>query len=161
MPEAPAPSDDRSYPKRPFLGVSCAVWYAGKVLLVQRGRPPKQDYWALPGGLVETGETCADAACREILEETGLLITDPFFVELKEIIEPDRDGVILRHFVLAVFTVIADTDKIAATDDAKAAAWVGPDKMTDPVILAGIGDAVAKSRKVLEDQSLWDGRLRR
>ena len=136
--------DPRSYPQRPFLGVSCAVWFADKVLLVQRGRPPKQDFWALPGGLVETGERCADAACREVLEETGLSVADPLFVEFKEIIEPDAQGGILHHFVLAVFTAIADTDRVIASDDAKAAVWVQPDELNRYAILPGIEASVEK-----------------
>lgn len=135
----------RSYPDRPFLGVSCAVWRHDRVLLVQRGRPPKEDFWALPGGLVETGERCAEAVCREIQEETGLRIADPVFVEMKEIIEPDKNGTIRHHFVLAVFAAIADTDTIAAADDAKAAAWVRQQDLSNFAILAGIEESVAKS----------------
>lgn len=139
----------RSYPDRPFLGVSCAVWHRDKVLLVQRGRPPSEDAWALPGGLVETGERCADAVCREIREETSLLIADPVFVELKDIIEPDPEGAIRHHFVLAVFATIVDTDEVVAADDAKAAMWVRPDEISDHNVLRGIADSVRRSRLAL------------
>lgn len=51
------------------LGVSVAVMQDGKVLLTQR---EDFEFWALPGGGVERGETLAQAARREVLEETGL-----------------------------------------------------------------------------------------
>ena len=38
-----------------------------------RGPLAGQDYWATPGGALEPGETFADAARRELFEETGIL----------------------------------------------------------------------------------------
>jgi ADP-ribose pyrophosphatase YjhB (NUDIX family) len=51
------------------LGVHVAVIRHDEVLLVQR-----EDFevWGLPGGEIEPGETPAQAAVREVYEETGL-----------------------------------------------------------------------------------------
>ena len=45
---------------------------AGRVLLVQRARPPAMGTWTLPGGHVEPGESFESAVVREVREETGL-----------------------------------------------------------------------------------------
>lgn len=42
---------------------------AGRILLVQ---PTYKDHWDIPGGYVETGETPAQAAAREVTEELGI-----------------------------------------------------------------------------------------
>ncbi|MBC8129262.1 MAG: NUDIX domain-containing protein [Rhizobiaceae bacterium] len=78
------------------LGVSACVFRAGKVLLVERDRPPFKGLWTLPGGRVEFGERMEAAIAREVREETGFdLPSYPFFC-LHEAIS---DGV---HAVIAV-----------------------------------------------------------
>jgi ADP-ribose pyrophosphatase YjhB (NUDIX family) len=46
---------------------------ADKLLLVKQGYG--QQYWSLPGGIVEAGESIDQAAVREVKEETGLDIS--------------------------------------------------------------------------------------
>src|SRR5689334_11825671 len=46
-----------------------------EVLLIQRGKPPYQGQWALPGGKLDAQDpTLEYAACREVREEVGLTL---------------------------------------------------------------------------------------
>lgn len=47
---------------------------AGEVVLLRRGIEPGRGWWAQPGGFLEVDETVAEAAIRETLEETGLIV---------------------------------------------------------------------------------------
>jgi 8-oxo-dGTP pyrophosphatase MutT (NUDIX family) len=54
----------------PAIGADAAVFNAaGEILLIQRRDNGR---WAMPGGLVEIGQTVAEAAVRELWEEAGL-----------------------------------------------------------------------------------------
>lgn len=50
------------------------VTTAGECVLLRRGIAPGYGTWAQPGGFLEVDETVAEAAIRETLEETGLLV---------------------------------------------------------------------------------------
>jgi ADP-ribose pyrophosphatase YjhB (NUDIX family) len=47
---------------------------AGEAVLLRRGFEPGRGGWAQPGGFLEVDETVSEAAVRETLEETGLLV---------------------------------------------------------------------------------------
>jgi len=47
----------------------------GRVLLLRATLKTSRDFWVVPGGGLEPGETWEQAAHREILEETGLTIS--------------------------------------------------------------------------------------
>jgi ADP-ribose pyrophosphatase YjhB (NUDIX family) len=46
----------------------------GDVVLIRRGIEPGRGSWAQPGGFLEIDETVTEAAVRETLEETGLVV---------------------------------------------------------------------------------------
>src|SRR5882757_5612783 len=64
----------REYPSRPFVGVGAVIVDSGRVVVIRRGRAPLLGEWSIPGGGVELGETLREAAAREALEETGLVV---------------------------------------------------------------------------------------
>lgn len=53
----------------PLVGADAVVIQQEQLLLIQR---KDSGLWALPGGLIDVGETAAQAAVRELFEETGL-----------------------------------------------------------------------------------------
>ncbi len=94
----------RRYPAAPLVGVAAAVFDAtGRVLLVQRGRPPAAGSWGLPGGLLDLGEKLADGARREVREECGIEIAVGSVVGVFEPLQFDDQGRIEYHYVVVDF----------------------------------------------------------
>ncbi|MGI6457898.1 MAG: NUDIX domain-containing protein [bacterium] len=77
--------------------VAVIVIKKGKILLVQHHKKDRK-YWLLPGGGVNYGETLADAARRELEEETGLnaLVGDLLFIS--ESIPPDGHRHVVNYY---------------------------------------------------------------
>ena len=101
-----------------------------KVLLVERGEPPFEGTWALPGGFVrvsddeEQGEDLEVAAARELKEETGL---SPKQVYLQQLGAFGRAGRDPRGRVISVaYYALVSADlvpRVVAGDDAAEAEW--------------------------------------
>ena len=68
------PACDWIYFPDPKVAVAVLVAESGKVLLVRRANEPMRGAWTLPAGFMDAGEDPAQAAERECLEETGLVV---------------------------------------------------------------------------------------
>jgi 8-oxo-dGTP diphosphatase len=135
--------DDSKFFTAPRAAVGAVVIKEAKVLLVKRKYPPQKGKWAVPGGLVELGETLQEAAQREIEEETGLIIQAKEPVHTFDLIERDSKGDIVFHYVIVDLEADYVSGRIIPADDASDAGWFGSEEMNDlgifPVILIAMG----------------------
>ncbi|SRR6266567_6712722 len=128
------------------------------VLLVQRGVPPYQGRWALPGGFVKTrtgtgGEPVEEdlpgAAVRELAEETGQQLGRIHLEQLATYGAPGRDPR-MRVISVAYLAFAPELPDPQAGSDAQAAAWsaVGSLGLTD-----GGGQRSGTTRKLAFDHA--------
>src|SRR5271163_999644 len=98
-----------------------------EVLLIERGNPPYQGKWALPGGLVEEDEDLDTCAQRELEEETK--VTDISLEQLHTFGAPHRDprG---RLVTVTYYTLVRpDRLKPKAASDAANVRWFPVDEL--------------------------------
>jgi 8-oxo-dGTP diphosphatase len=143
---------------QPRVGVGVIVLDGAQVLLIRRGKPPKQGQWSLPGGHLELGETLRAAASREVQEETGLSVLVRDLVDVVDLIDVAADGSIARHYALIDYWADVVSGHVQAGDDAEAAQWhnlddIGSLGMWDKTIEV-IFKAVA-----IRDAAMAEGRI--
>lgn len=113
----------REFPDHPMVGVGGVVVHRGRVLLIRRGGEPLKGEWSLPGGLVELGEDLAEAARRELKEETGLDVEPLEILTVFDRIF--REGRRIRyHFVIVDFACRLKGGRLAPASDVMDARWV-------------------------------------
>lgn len=91
-------------------------WQRGRVLLVERGRAR----WSLPGGTIQRGESPADAARRELSEETTLEGCEMDYLF-------QFGGRNKRHHVF--FSVLPDAARPVPSNEILRCRWVRPGKV--------------------------------
>ncbi len=117
----------RSYPAAPVPAVGAVVLHDGAVLLVRRGRAPARGVWAVPGGRVELGETLAEAAEREVREETGVSVRAGEPIWSFDSVIRDEEGRVSFHYVIVDLLADYVSGEPRAQDDALEARWARPE----------------------------------
>jgi ADP-ribose pyrophosphatase YjhB (NUDIX family) len=143
-------TDGREYPSVPRVGVGAVVLDAGRVLLVRRGRPPLAGKWSLPGGLLELGETTAEAARREVAEECGLTIRVGEVAGILDRVVRDAEGRIRYHWVLVDYVAFVESGELCAASDADEAQWVEVDEVERFDTTDGLLDMIRRAQALAE-----------
>jgi 8-oxo-dGTP diphosphatase len=113
------------------VGVACTVWRDGKFLMMKRQGAHASGTWSIPGGHLEFGETWEAAAVREVLEETGMEITDvKFMAATNDIMTSDK-----KHYVTIWMTAdwAANEPEILEPEKCSAIGWYDFSSLPQPL----------------------------
>lgn len=135
--------------KRPILAVSAAVFRGDRVLVAQRARGPGKGLWSLPGGSVEWGESLAEAAAREVREETGVEAEILGLAGQREVRMRGAAGTIERHYVILSFAARWRAGEAKSGPEAAQVRWIEPEALAQLRTTEGLGEIVAAARRLL------------
>jgi ADP-ribose pyrophosphatase YjhB (NUDIX family) len=142
-------SDIRTYPTRPFLAASAAIFRDGKVLVVRRARKPALNLYTMPGGVVEAGEILAEAVAREVREETALDIEVLSLAGHREAVVRDKEGRVERHFVIMCFAARWIAGDVVLNEELDDARWMAPSEISGLRTTDGLAEIVADAAKIV------------
>lgn len=144
------PPDPRAYPDRPILAVSAAIIRDGHVFIARRARGPALGVWTMPGGMVEAGETLAEALHREILEETSMTIEPVALAGHREVVVRDGNGRVSRHFVILCFASRWIKGEPGLNDELDESRWIRPAALKEFKTTEGLAEIVAAAFERME-----------
>jgi 8-oxo-dGTP diphosphatase len=145
-----AGKESRRYPERPIVGVLAVVMRGHRVLVVRRANPPMPGRWGFPGGVLELGETVAQGAMRELLEETGVTAEAAGPLTVIDTIDRDGEGGVRYHYTLVAVIGTWQSGEGMAGDDADEVAWLTRTEIVDrglptaPALLPLLDLAIAR-----------------
>jgi len=129
-------SSDASGGSAPFrISVSALIFDEGRVLLARRR---DIDWWNLPGGGMEAGETVEEAICREVREETGLEIEVERLIGVYS--KPQKQEVVLS------FLCHVTGGTLCVTEESRECRYFAPDDLP--------ANTLPKHRQRVEDALL-------
>ena len=124
------------------LTVLCLIQDGNRLLLQNRVKEDWKGY-TFPGGHVEPGESFVDAVIREMKEETGLTITNPRLVGVKQF--PIENG----RYIVMLFKATEFEGTVISSDEGEME-WIDIDDLSKVNVVDDFHDLL----KVLNDPDL-------
>lgn len=148
-----SPVNPREYPDRPWVGIGVVALRGEDVLLIRRGRPPRQGEWSLPGGGQRLGEPAEACARRELLEETGIEVGPLSLLAVVDAITAGDPGRGPRfHYTIIDFQAEWLSGEARPGGDVTEVAWVPLNGLESyglwPEALRVIGLAASRAPKI-------------
>ena len=134
----------REYPELPLVGVGSIIIENDRVLLVKRAHPPIQGQWSIPGGVLEVGELVHEAAIREALEETGLIVEPGELLGVYDRILRDPKKRVQYHYVLIDFLCRVAGGEMQAASDAAEVRWFSREELPALTLAEDTQDVIQK-----------------
>ncbi|MDD4325993.1 MAG: NUDIX hydrolase [Candidatus Bathyarchaeota archaeon] len=114
----------RLYQDHPIVGIGVVIVDQGKIVLIKRSNDPAKGKWAVPGGIVELGESTEDAVIREAKEETCLTVENPRLLDVVTQVVYDDESKLKYHHIIIDYLVDVKSGDIQAASDAAELHWV-------------------------------------
>jgi ADP-ribose pyrophosphatase YjhB (NUDIX family) len=132
--------------QNPKIVVGCVPERDGKVLLCKRAIEPRYGYWTVPAGFMELGETIAQGAARETMEEACADVTIGHLFASVDVVQAGQ----LHLF----FTATLDSDFAAGDESLDVALFSEPEIPWDEIAFRS---GVFALRKYFEDAGQNNG----
>jgi len=99
--------------QNPLVVVGCVPEKDGKILLCKRAIEPRHGYWTVPAGFMELGESTAQGAARETLEEACAEVEIGHLFAVVDVIDAGQVHVFYSAKLVSDFSPGAESLEVA------------------------------------------------
>lgn len=133
-----------------MLAASVGVFREGRVLIAERLVEPAKGLFTFPGGKVEPGETLAEAALRELMEEVGVTAEIAGFIDHVETVVRDASGGVTFHAVVCAFAARWVAGEPQSSSEIGQTVWARPQDVARWPTTRGLPGIVRKGFAIVE-----------
>ncbi len=133
-----------------MVAASVGIFREGRVLIAERIVEPAKGLFTFPGGRVELGETLAEAALRELLEEVSVTAEIAGFIDHVETVVRGADGEVAFHAVVCAFAARWVSGEPRSSDEIGQTVWARPEDVARWPTTRGLLAIVRKGLAIVE-----------